>query len=59
LTSVTAISQKLNYSKDEVHLSYKFAESSFYGYKEHLVMTDGLMIIAFVVISGEKVMVLF
>lgn len=51
LTDLPAISQKLNYLKDDIEhieasvkeetrLGHKSADTSFYGYKEHIAMTD-------------------
>jgi degenerate transposase len=40
--------------KEEARLNHKSADSSFYGYKAHLVMTDERVITACVVTSGEK-----
>ena len=69
LTGIPAVSQKLNYLKEaveedlehlessvkeEARIGHKSADSSFYGYKEHLAMTDERIITACVVTSGEK-----
>ncbi|HEM4251992.1 TPA: IS1182 family transposase [Streptococcus suis] len=69
LTDLPAISQKLNYLKEaveddiehmeasvkeEARIGYKSADTSFYGYKEHIAMTDERIITACVVTSGEK-----
>lgn len=69
LTDLPAISQKLNYLKEavedniehieasvkeEARLGHKSADTSFYGYKEHIAMTDERIITACVVTSGEK-----
>ncbi len=40
--------------KEEARIGYKSADTSFYGYKEHLAMTDEHIITACVVTSGEK-----
>ena len=69
LTHLPAVSQKLNYLKEtvsddlehleasvkeEARIGHKSADTSFYGYKEHIAMTDERMITACVVTSGEK-----
>lgn len=69
LATLPAISQKLNYLKEaveddverleasvkeEARLGHKSADTSFYGYKEHIAMTDERIITACVVTSGEK-----
>lgn len=69
LTGIPAVSQKFNYLKEaveddlehlessvkeEARIGHKSADSSFYGYKEHLAMTDERIITACVVTSGEK-----
>lgn len=69
LTAIPAVSQKFNYLKEAVEddlehlessvkedarIGHKSADSSFYGYKEHLAMTDERIITACVVTSGEK-----
>lgn len=69
LITLLAVSQKLNYLKEameddlehlgssvkeEDRLGHKSADSSFYGYKEHLAMTDERVITACVVTSSEK-----
>lgn len=69
LRDLPAISQKLNYLKEaveddiehmeasvkeEARLGHKSADTSFYGYKEHIAMTDERIITACVVTSGEK-----
>ncbi|HFI0421092.1 TPA: transposase, partial [Streptococcus suis] len=69
LTDLPAISQKLNYLKEaveddiehmeasvreEARIGHKSADTSFYGYKEHIAMTDERIITACVVTSGEK-----
>ena len=69
LTDLPAISQKLNYLKEaveddiehkeasvkeEARLGHKSADSSFYGYKVHIAMTDERIITACGVTSGEK-----
>lgn len=70
LTNLPPISQKLNYLKEaitddveqleasvkeEARIGHKSSDSSFYGYKEHIAMTDERLITACVVTSGEKV----
>jgi degenerate transposase len=40
--------------KEQARLDHKSADSSFYGYKEHLPMTDERVIPACVVTSDEK-----
>ncbi|MGC4387756.1 IS5/IS1182 family transposase, partial [Streptococcus suis] len=69
LTEIPAVSQKFNYLKEAVEddlehlessvkederIGHKSADSSFYGYKEHIAMTDERIITACVVTSGEK-----
>ncbi len=69
LLAFPAISQKFNYIKDAVEdefehlessvkegarIGHKSADTSFYGYKEHLAMTDERLITACVVTSSEK-----
>lgn len=69
LTGIPAVSHKLNYLKEaveddfehleasvkeEARIGHKSADSSFYGYKEHLAMTDERIITACIVTSGEK-----
>ena len=47
--------ENLTLSKDtDAKTGHKSAESSFFGYKTHLVMTEERIITAAVVISGEK-----
>ena len=47
--------KNLTLSKDtDAKPGHKSAESSFFGYKTHLVMTEERIITAAVVISGEK-----
>lgn len=69
LLSLPAISQKYNYLKEaveddlehleasvkeEARVGHKTADSSFYGYKSHIAMTDERIITACVVTSGEQ-----
>lgn len=69
LLSLPAVSQKYNYLKEameddlehlqasvkeDTRVGHKTADSSFYGYKEHIAMTDERLITACVVTSGEK-----
>lgn len=69
LTDLPTISQKLNYLneaveddieymeasvKEEARIGHKSADTSFYGYKEPIAMTDERIITACVVTSGEK-----
>ena len=69
LAQLPAISQKLNYLteaveedlehlqasvKEEAKVGHKSSDTSFYGYKEHLAMTDERIITACVVTSGER-----
>ena len=67
--ALPAVSQKFNYLKEaveddlehleasvkeEARLGHKTADSSFYGYKSHIAMTDEQIITACVVTSGEQ-----
>lgn len=69
LLSLPVISQKYNYLKEaleddlehleasvkeEARVGHKTADSSFYGYKTHIAMTDERIITACVVTSGEQ-----
>ena len=69
LLALPAVSQKFNYLKEaveddleqleasvkeEARLGHKTADSSFYGYKSHIAMTDERIITACVVTSGEQ-----
>ena len=69
LLALPAVSQKFNYLKEaveddleyleasvkeETRLGHKTADSSFYGYKSHIAMTDERIITACVVTSGEQ-----
>ena len=69
ISSIPAVQEKLNilketiedtqeniaFSKDEdAKIGHKSAESSFFGYKTHLAMTEERIITAAVVTSGEK-----
>lgn len=69
LLSLPVISQKYNYLKEaveddlehleasvkeEARVGHKTADSSFYGYKSHIAMTDERIITACVVTSGEQ-----
>ena len=69
LLALPAVSQKFNYRKEavdddlehleasvkeEARLEHKTADSSFYGYKSHIAMTDERIITACVVTSGEQ-----
>jgi hypothetical protein len=69
VSSIPAVQEKLNILKETVEdtqenitlskdedakIGYKSAESSFFGYKTHLAMTEERIITAAVVTSGEK-----
>ena len=69
LSATPAVKEKLNLLKDTIEdtqenftllkdtdakTGHKFADSSFFGYKTHLAMTEERIITAVVVISGEK-----
>ena len=69
ISSIPAVQEKLNILKETVEdtqenitlskdedakIGYKSAESSFFGYKTHLAMTEERIITAAVVTSGEK-----
>lgn len=69
LISLPAVSQKYNYLKEaveddlehleasvkeEARIGHKTADTSFYGYKSHIAMTDERIITACVVTSGEQ-----
>ena len=69
LLALPAVSQKFNYLKEaveddlehleasvkeEARLGHKTADTSFYGYKSHIAMTDERIITACVVTSGEQ-----
>lgn len=69
ISSIPAVNEKLNLLKETVEdtqenltlskdtdakIGHKSAESSFFGYKTHLAMTEERIIIAAVVTSGEK-----
>lgn len=69
LTNLPPISQKLNYLKEaitddveqleasvkeEARIGHKSSDSSFYGYKEHIAMTDERLITSCVVTLGEN-----
>lgn len=69
ILSLPAVSQKYNYLKEaveddlehieasvkeEARVGHKTADSSFYGYKSHIAMTDERIITACVVTSGEQ-----
>ena len=47
--------EQLEFSKDQdARIGHKTADSSFFGYKTHIAMTDERIIAAAVVTSGEK-----
>jgi hypothetical protein len=64
ISSIPAVNEKLNLLKETVEdtwekdtdakTGHKSADSSFFGYKTHLAMTDERIITAAVVTSGEK-----
>lgn len=69
ISSIPAVREKLNFLKESVEdtqenitlskdedakIGHKSAESSFFGYKTHLAMTEERIITAAVVTSGEK-----
>ena len=55
ISSIPAVKENLTLSKDtDAKIGHKSAESSFFGYKTHLAMTEERIITAAVVTSGEK-----